>query len=332
MSSPKSLALRRLANLSLPDTELWLALAEDQLKETVPQDSQVFGRFLKLKKATETTDKSGKQSDGAGNIQDIRSLIIATCDWLDAQPYPTPDNLKEEVERIIQTGYFKSPYFRAILALFGLALLLVTGISSFKIYDQVQAMQRMMDETRKQTADMAAQVAAAKVENKNREADLALLIAQGNVDLAKQRANAIYEIQQSTDLFRTDINTRAKKWTGDVEQAGSEAKQHIVDAGGEGEKQVRKTTESTIAQYQKQVSDALVSTIGSLQAAENPWVPKVIWSIARKWLFVPLALFISLAAWLIAASVHFKFRNGFIKGVIAVSAIAAAIVAFFLIK
>jgi DNA-binding FrmR family transcriptional regulator len=246
MSSPKSLALRRIANLRLPDTESWLALVEDQLRATVPPNSLVLLRFLKLKNNGEATNEPASLVGTTRVIEDIRGLIVATCDWLDAEPTPAPENLKEEVERIIQMGYFKSPYFKAILALFGIALLLITGTASFKIHDQVQAMQKMLDEARRQTADMAEQIAAAKAENKNREADLALLVAQGNVDLANQRAKALTELQQSTDLFRTDLTSRDKRWTEDVEQAGSEARQHVSDAGADAEKKVRKTTDSTL--------------------------------------------------------------------------------------
>jgi hypothetical protein len=330
MSSRKSVALRQIAGLRLSDTESWLALAEDQLRDTVPPNSQVFARFLELKEASKSARGSPVQTDSTRDTEEVRSLLVATCDWLDAQPSPPPDNLKEEIENIIQTGYFKSPYFRTILILFGIALALISGIASFKIHDQVQEMKRMLDEARRQTADMAQEIAAAKAENKNREADLALLVAQGNVDLAKQRANALSEIQQSTDLFRTDLDSRTKRWTDDVEHAASEAKQHIIEAGGAGEKQVTKITESTLTHYQKQIADTLESALSSLQASENPWVPKVIWSVSKKWLFVPLALFISLTALLIVVFEHFKFRNVIINGVIAVSAGATIAILLFI--
>jgi len=325
MSSLNSRALADIAQLRLSDVQLWLAIAEDQLRKTIPENSRVFSRFLKLKENAEKALQGPANNTVNPILDDIRNLMVVTRGRLEAEPPPL-DSLKEEVERIIQVGYFKSPYFRFIVGALIVAMGLVTGVYGFKAHEQVQAMERMLDEAHKQVAEGTAELAKARSESNNRQADLALLIVQGNADLAKQRLAALNEMQQATDLFKTEFNDKVKRWDTEIESAGTRGKQSVTKASTEGEAQVRDVTQKTLTDHQKQLAEVLVSKINALEATQHPWVPRVIWSMAKEWLFIPLALFLSFSAWLVATSEHLQIRGGIIKTIICMSGAALAVV------
>ncbi len=307
----KSGVLKRVANLKFRDYESWLAIVEDQLKNSIPSDSMVFQRFLDLKQNAKTALLKSASKVEPPILTDIHELIAATCTQLDAAPI-APNSLKEEVERIIQDGYFKSPYFKIIIGGLTLALMLITGVYSYNMHEQVQAIQRIADEAKKKAEESAQDAAKARTESANRQAETALLIVQGNTELAKQRLTALNEMQQATDLFRAEMTEKVKKWNEQIDKAGSD-----------GEDQVNKGTQSTLASHQKRLTEALTSKLNSLESYEHPWVPRVIWSMAKSWVFAPVAFLISLCALVIAASERFGLKHGFIRTVIVIGFIVA---------
>jgi hypothetical protein len=314
-----SATLRLMTGLNFPDIRDWFAAIEDTIrKSSLPENSQLLARFLKLKADVE-------QKIGESEVEHLESevrkrvvencncLVQAVCEFLDNTP-PSQGDLKDEVERIIQQGYFKSIYFRAIVGGLGLVLLLITGVGSFKIYTQVQAMQQMLDAARNEVARGKDEIAKARTETNSRQAELALLLLQGNQDFVKMRTAAMIEMTHAQDAFTAELKDKTTRWTDDLEKkAGPEARQKIVNAGIDGETNTRNATTAAVGQIngilnqnKKALADKLIAALGQIEAAKHPSIPWIVWSISKTWLLVPLAFVVALLAWLTAALSFWK--------------------------
>jgi len=320
--------LRRVADQYFTDIEIWLALLEDQLRRALPDNSAVLARFSKLKESA--------ASDGAGAADmrvrsEAKNLAEAVASFLEADPLP-PDDLKEEVERIIQNGYFQSSYFRAILGGFGVVLVLITGVGTLKINEQVQAMQRILDQAKsnldaakKEAADNNNEAAKARSEVNNRQAEMALLVLQGNADLVKLRTNAMTEMSKAEDAFRAEAAERTQHWQSAVEGIISAANQKVREAGEEGKTSINNKADEAVRDLDKDAKArqqallaALLSRVRELEAAKSPWVPRIVWSMSKAWIFAPLALLFSVLAWILAAARFLNLRpwiSGFSVGI-----------------
>ncbi len=286
-----SRALKRLASLKSLTIYDWLALLEDKLRIALPDNSQLMAEFVKFKGDAEQE----LEKDPSAEFQ-IRArcgaFIDAVNEGLESGILPQED-LKEEIDRIIQNGYFKSPYFRFIVLGFGVLLSLITGYASFKVVTQVQEMQRLLDKTKDQMALNSAEIAKMMNDTKSRQADLALLILQNNADMVKLQTSAMTQMTTSVEAFRGNT----KRLTAEVEGIVPGAKQAVKDASDNGVQDVKgatgaalKQVDATLLESKNALSERLNLTLMKLEATEHPWVPRVLWSFRRLWLMLPLAL------------------------------------------
>src|ERR1039458_269220 len=335
-----SRALKRIGDLQFSDIRDWLALVDDGLRRAMPDNSQLLARFSKLKADAEealSTPKDRSEEQGARYAikSNCRNLLWAVCELLDSAP-PPPEELHEEIDRIIQKGYFKSIYFRAVLGGLGLVLLLITGVGGFKITQQVEAMQRLLDQARHQVEQSSLEVSRARAEANDRQAQLALLILHGNAELGTMRINALKGMENAQNAFNSEVAEKPKRWIGAIEAAGSDANQKVVDAGKKGDGEVKGRTLGSLAQIdevvkrsKKPLADKLAVSLAEMEATKHPWVPRVIWAMAKTWLLVPLALCLSLLGLL--NTIVYGLRKGHVLAMvlsIGNAALLVAIVAF----
>jgi hypothetical protein len=325
--------LSRLANLRLSDSRTWLAIADDQLGQTIPEDSKSMARFRELRTEAENALSQLKEwEDGSAAVARCRAFV---SDVAEATPYTSSssfsikDDLEGRVDRIIQKGYFRSIYFRAIAALFTLLLLLITGVGGLNIYEQVQAMQKKLDEARANVERSNVEISKARSETSDRQAQLALLVLEGNEDMVKMRTNAITEMAKTQEAARAEVNIKAQDWTDKIEREfGPQAEKRVIDAGTSGKNEVEAKAQSADSQIEEglkngrtALADKLKSALGQLEAVKNPWVPRVVWSMAKEWLLVPFTLVISLLAFVNSASHQWKSKGLITRGVVVLDVI-----------
>jgi len=338
-------SLRALAELEFSDLRDWLAVLEDKLRQSFPENSAIVSRFVKLRTDLDAPDVpapgTGQPSPPRPEVikAQARDLVKAAAVLLDSQPAP-PEELKDHVDRLIQQGYFKSIYFRALAVGFTLVLALITGVGTFKLNEQVQAMKAMVAEANKQVVEGKAEVEMAKAEtqkakdaNSRQQAELALLILQGNSDLAKLRINAMTEISKSEDAFKAEVADRTRRWQVESEAAVLAARQRVDSVATATTTDIQAKAALSIHEFDKTLNDsrttlrnALTSRLARLEAAERPWVPQVIWSMAKAWLLAPLTLLIALAALLIASLRRLSF--GHIAKVATAASVLLVVAAF----
>ncbi len=317
-------ALRRIADLHDLDIRTWFALVEDGLRSTLPDHSQLLALFtdirLNLEKQigvaeTEDREREVKQQARA----QCRALVRAACELLEAVPLPQED-LEDEIERVIQKGYFKSVYFRVIAALFGVALAIIGGAGGIEVFGQVREMKKLVEDARRQMEESNLEVAKARAESNNRQAELALLIMQGNEQMVKMRASAIEQMSAEELGFKSKVEAETASWASQVEKAGQDAKQEVTRAGDEDIKEINRTAEQSTSDLHKALGMSktvlaakLTSTLAETEAAKHPAVSWVVWSMAKTWLVVPAALIIAVLGWLYSFASNRRELNSWMK-------------------
>jgi hypothetical protein len=307
---------RLLGEDRIEDSATRFALLEDEIGKLIPPESQLWQRFLAIKNESLKTPAPPPTGYTAAAIAD---LIKAIKVYIAAAPAENGD-LQEEVDRAIQKGYFKSIYFRVVLGGLALVLLLVTGIEGYKLSEQVKAMQKMVEDARQQVEQGRAEVAKARSEAQNREAELALMVLEGNEKIVEIRTKAISQIDEDGVVARSKINERAKYWTGEFDKAGPLSKQKIDDAGDSGSSEIKNKTvqagkdyDNLVSQNRKLLADKLTDTLVQLEAQKNPWVPRVLWSFSKAWLLWPIAVIIGLLSLLTSLTTIASTGEHYIK-------------------
>ena len=320
------LVLQKLAQRGNRDMRDWLALVDDTLRAILASDSQLLARFHTIRAQIDQEGtgqmrgaspvQDSKQPSGAAPISPIldskiegecRKVLDAIRDSIttlstDSEP---PPNLDEEIDRAIQKGYFQSWPFRLVLWGLLVVALLITGVGGLKMYDQVQAMQRLVDDARKQVDAGREQVALAKAEIASRRAEFTMLLLQGTEDMQTAKIKATAALDDSRRNYLQELATRHQEALSNIDEAGKKSAQRI-------EEQTSRSV-GELARIEIQHKDALAqklqTVLQKLDATKNPWIPAAIWSIARFWLIIPFALAFSLFAW-INSSVRLWQNNG----------------------
>jgi hypothetical protein len=291
----------------IEDSATRFALLEDEIGKLIPPESQLWQRFLAIKNDSLKTSVPPPTAYSAVTAypqvpppDQLSDLIKAIKVYIAVAPAANGD-LQEEVDRAIQKGYFKSIYFRAVLGGLALVLLLITGVEGYKLSEQLKAMQKMVEDARQEVEQGRAEVAKASSEVKNREAELSLMVLEGNEKIVEIRTKAISQIDEDGVVARSKMNERAKYWTEELDKAGSLSKQKIDDAGENGSSEIKSKTvqagkdyDNLVSQNRKLLADKLTNTLVQLEAQRNPWVPRVLWSFSKAWLLWPIAVIIGL--------------------------------------
>ena len=184
--------------------------------------------------------------------------------------------LEDEIERVIQKGYFKSVYFRVIAALFGVALAIIGGAGGIEVFGQVREMKKLVEDARRQMEESNLEVAKARAESNNRQAELALLIMQGNEQMVKMRASAIEQMSAEELGFKSKVEAETASWASQVEKAGQDAKQEVTRAGDEDmKKEINRTAEQSTSDLHKALGMSktvlaakLTSTLAETEASK----------------------------------------------------------------
>jgi hypothetical protein len=280
ISALESILLREL------DIQIWLALLEDELQAAIPE-TQLLARFRQSrsdgeKKLSETPN--GTERDDAEKQLRLKCIIITELAIERLKSHrPSKDELSEEVERIIQKGYFKSVYFRVVLGGMAFVLFLVTGVEGYRLNEQVKAMQQLVEAARKQVEDSKVEIAKSAAETKDRQAQLALALIQGNEEMVKLRTDAMTDMSKTREDFDSTVRDETERW-----------KKHVIEVE---EPAASAKINEAVADAKIELAAQLGSTIGALSAADKPWVPVLIWSSARSWWMVPAALLFAILAW-----------------------------------
>jgi hypothetical protein len=314
--------LRRITNTGL-NIQTWLALIEDELQTAIP-DSQLLARFRQIRadaeKAASAMATTPTSQAEAKIRSDCEDLIEAVCARLESAP-ASRDELTEEVDRIIQNGYFKSPYFRAVLGGLALVLLLVTGVEGYRLNEQVKAMQQLVADARKQVEDGRIEVAKSTAETRDRQAQLALALVQGSEEMVKLRTSAMQQITLDQEASRLKIQQDTGTWAAEVAKAGSEATRKVTGKGESavGELSARtdksdKQIDQALEQSKSAIASKLASTVTALGATQHPWVPRAIWSMSSSWILLPITLVIAVFAFLNSFVRLAKEKKGFAVG------------------
>ncbi len=327
--------LQDLAERRDRDTFDWIALAEDTLRHFLPADSQLLARFTTVKAQAYSETKESLTTLPAELSMKIerecKGVVRAASDLittLSTEAAP-PVNLELEIERVIQKGYFKSWPFRLVIGGLLLLAVLITGVATFKIDKQVEAMQKLVDDARNQVNAGREQVTQAKSEIANMHAQLSTLVLQGSEDLLTMRVKAIGALEDSRRNYLKELEARQQQMLSDLDEVGK--------------KDTRKVDERTKAsleefggiesQYKDRVRDKVQSVIQDLEASKRPWVPVVVWSIAKSWLILPLTLVISLLAWINSAVRMWRHEAFWAKVAVVVNAVLlTAIVVFIYVR
>lgn len=320
--------LLRLVALEVSSLATWLALLEDEVRVVLPEQSHLLTRFMELK--TKAQNTAAADSDGGDEtaLQDtrpeFRELFELIGDHIYEQAHSSAD-IREEVEQIIQKGYFESIYFRAVLGGLALVFLLATGVEGWQLGSQVKAMKELVAEARqevengkKQVADAKQQVEEGKLEvlkaqqaNQEEQGKLALMLLNGDQQLVSARTKAIQQVQADALAQETAVRDEAKRWSDEIANGvGPQAKVKVEAAGNNAVNGVNSETRDQLEVFRKVVNSneqalntALNTAVRNLQAAKAPWIPTALWSMEKKWLLMPLALvlvIVSILNWLLA--------------------------------
>ncbi len=295
--------LRQVRGLRVVNVDTWLALIEDELQRDVP-NSQLLARFKQIKEEN-ALRVPGVAYDVEGRLRsECTELIDAVCASLEYEPVPGAE-LTDEVERIIQKGYFTSIYFRAVLGGLALVLVLVTGVEGYKLNEQVKAMQQLVADARRQVEDSRIEIAKSSAETRDRQAQLALALLQGDQEMVKLRANAMQQMVLEQDTFRSRIDQKTADGIAEISKSVSDANQHLAQASDNGVAEISKKTEASDEQIDQAfqggksaIASKVSSTLATFDATNHPLVPAVVWSITKRWIVVPVTLIIAILAWI----------------------------------
>ena len=287
----------------------WIALVEDTLRNVLPDNSQLLARFDRIKAETsqESLEKLGPQQLMEVE-QKYKGVIRAASELMKnlvpkSDPNTTP-NLDEQLDWALKRGYFKSWPFRIVMGLLLLALVLITGVSSFKMYDQIQAMQKLLDDAKTKVSEAHTavsqaneQVTQAKSEIANRQAEMALMVLRGAADLDKMGTEARHSLENARSADLDELKNKTATISSDLDAAEKSSVRQV-------DERTKKSLDE-IGAIEKmsgdKITDRVQSILQNLEAAKRPWIPLVAWSIAKRWLVLPLALLISCLAWIYAA-------------------------------
>jgi hypothetical protein len=326
--------LRRISDSQITDVNTWLALVEDELQSSIPK-SRLLERFEQVKADREKAIGVTNPTDGSGVVVEqprsqFQEIIQAACERLESEPMPKED-LTEEIDRIIQKGYFKSVYFRAVLGGLALVLVLVTGIEGYRLGEQVKAMQKMVDDARQQVEQSRLEVAKAAKETQDNEGKLALMVLQGDKEMVEIRTKTLSQIDEEGFADRAKVDERAKHWTDEIDKNGAAAGQQIDQAGEDGKARIAKETNQATRDFDASVIASKQSLKGKLtlalervEAQRTPWVPRVLWSFAKAWILVPLAAIIAVLALFTSLSTLANADRAYIKSSVWVKTVAIA--------
>jgi hypothetical protein len=326
--------LKRIAELKITDMFTWLALVDDELQSAMP-NSRLLERFEQVKSDGEKELRATDGADGRSQTTEqvraqCQDLILVACERLESDPLPKED-LSEEIDRIIQKGYFKSIYFRAVLGGLALVLVLVTGIEGYRLSEQVKAMQKMVDEARQQVEQSRVEVAKSESETQANEGKLALILLEGDQKMVEMRTKALSQIDEEGFADRTKIADRGKYWTNEFDARAVTAGQEIDKVAKESQKkigdettQAAKDFEGSVSQSKQQLTDKLTSALESLQAQQTPWILRILWSFSKSWILAPLAAIVALMGLFTSLSTLANADAQWIKGSKWVKSVAIA--------
>ena len=241
--------LERIAYLQVQDLRDWLALCEDELKISLPDRPQLLARFLELK---EQATKEPSQKEDERVRSQVRELFNAACVVLDSERL-TAEDLNDEFDRIV----LKSRYVKGLAILFAVLLSLITGVATFKLWDQYKAGQELLQHARQKLEETNIEVAKMRAESTNREAELSLFLLKNNEELVKLQTAAIQQIALEGDKFKKDVDDKTTFWIkqlGDVDVPG--ARKTISDAGSAGASQVNGTVTPVLNEFRQFVTNA----------------------------------------------------------------------------
>jgi hypothetical protein len=275
----------------------WLALLEDAFLAALPADSKLLAEFLDAKQKISKVAEETQAVSVADFRSQVEPFVRATCEQVLQNSYPVED-LKDQVERIIQKGYFQSPYFKALVATFGFLLALIVGFESWQLNKLAAEMRHLVDEAREQVQKGKEDIDKAESLNQQQQAKLALMLLQGDQDLVKMRTQAIDQIEKEGFAQAGLVRDRGKYWTDQLDTAtGPAAAKQVSTAGENGKRTIDNKTSQATEEFDKTINNEktllnqkFYTSVRNLEATKSPWVPLAIWSAGKVWLFVPVAL------------------------------------------
>jgi hypothetical protein len=196
----------------------------------------------------------------------------------DIAPLP-PEDFEKKIESVIERGYFKSKPFLGVLALLALAV----GIGGVRLYDVGKQMQQRVDEARQQVEQGLVQVENSRkevannaAEIKNRQAEVALNYLKGEAELTQAQKKAADDLQQKEKDFESTVTGEKKRW--------------LKEATEKDEPDAVRTIDEAANQAKADLAKKTASTVLALEATKSPWIPFVVWSMAKGWFLIPAAL------------------------------------------
>jgi hypothetical protein len=268
--------------------EDWRALVEDTLRHFLPNDSRLLGRLNDLAHEEPTQIEEA-----------YKSVIRAACEELKAiTTEPQPAINQEQIELAITRGYFKSWPFRLVVGGILVLFTLIGGVASFKIKDQVDAMQRHLDEARRQVETGREQVTKAQVEIGTMKAGLNAQVLQSSTELLTTREKAIADLQQAERGYQNELEERKKELSSDLDNVEKRSKSELTDKTN----RLNDEMDEVQGQNKTQLASKVQSAIRNLEAAKSPWIPMVAWVTTKWWLIFIFTVTLSISAWLMSAN------------------------------
>jgi hypothetical protein len=313
----------------------WVALAEDTLRNLLTADSQLLARFTRIR-AQVDTDGKGQLTTQAAELakieRELKGVIRAAGDLIGTlgaeQASPS---LEQEIECAIQKGYFKSWPFRLVIGGLFVVIVLITGVASFKITEQVRAMQQQVDNARKIVGDGQELVFQAKSDIVNKHAELTTLLLEGSQDLLGMRVKAVSALDDARRNYLAELDARQQQILSSLDEAGKKGSQQLEEAEKKGTQRLDERTKQSLEELTEsdnrdkaRVAGKVQSVIQNLEASKRPWIPIAAWSIAKPWLILPLVLLISLFAWLYGAVNSWRHGPSWIKVAVVANAVLFA--------
>ena len=278
--------------------ETWIALVEDKLRAVLPADSQLLARFVAVKNGRLEPGPASAAPMGAPGVPvepDVKGIILAAREFVETLPKtPEPkeagEGLAQAVQHEITRQYFNSWPFRSIVVLFSISFLLVTGVAGLKLYDQVQGMQRLLDQAKADAEKSREQIAEAKNVVTNNQAALALLVLRGDEDLVKMRIKALQDVDTTRATTITELGAKREAAVKQIEDTaqgviktvGQKREQAIADVEKVGAAALV-AVDAEVKADRAKLANAVESAVQGLSHAKSPWIPVVLWSSAR-WL------------------------------------------------
>ena len=296
-------------NLGLSD---WIALVKDTLRNNLPANSQLLTRLEEIgsqntrlgkailsagapEQAAADESEMTQEQQYQGVVRAARVFIKSLAPEYAPLQGP-PKDLDNEVELAITRRYFKSWPFQLVVVLVALLLTLITGVGGLQMYTQVQAMKNLVANAEKTLREADAQVAQAKSDIAQRRAEMALIVLTGDAELQKARTEAGQSLELARTRYLEELKNKTNALSSDLD---SDTKKRA--------EQLNKRTDDFLTEFNRmesqektKVADKVETVIQSLEASKSRLVPAIAFSIAKRWLILPLALFISVLAWVTA--------------------------------